>query len=325
MRPEAKTYPEAFLANFAFPMRARFYPLGFPLSLETNSADVMQAAQEGWGKFAAQFDEPEVRMSLGVWDRDELSLPVEPRVVAQEHLITSVWNDSAFVVCDLRNGFAFGWLTRNLAADHPFLRYRFLHAFAMNMLVHKFLAPVHGALVARNGQGVLLCGDSLAGKSTLAYACARAGWTHLADDGTYLIRGREDRYAIAYPHYIHLRADAPALFPELKDHAIAVRPNGKIGMELSTSALGFQTANACAIAHVVFLSRGASGGAHLAPYPKAAALEWFGQYLNYGEACVLSEQRETLRNLLDAGLWEMRYAGLERGVRRLQELAGGGS
>jgi hypothetical protein len=324
MHPEAKTFRDTFLANFEFPMRARFYPLGFPLDLETNSEDVIRAAEEGWGRFAPRFAETPVRLCLGVSDQDETSPVLKPRVVSQQHLITSVWDAATFVVCDLRSGFAFGWLTKRAAADHPSLRYQFLQAFAMNMLVHKFLAPVHGAFVARNGRGVLLCGDSCAGKSTLAYACARAGWTHLTDDGTYLIRARPDLYAVANPHYIHLREDAPTLFPELGGHAVAVRPNGKAGMEVSTSALGLATAEACSIEHVVFLNRRADARVHLIAHSKSAAMEWCEQYLCYGEARVLAEQRQTLIRLLDAGLWEMRYSNLNDAVACLESLTNEG-
>ena len=64
------------------------------------------------------------------------------------------------------------------------------------MAHQKAMAPVHAALVVKDGVGIMLCGDSMAGKSTLAYACARAGWSYVTDDGTFLVRGELDRYAI---------------------------------------------------------------------------------------------------------------------------------
>ena len=54
-------------------------------------------------------------------------------------------------------------------------------------------------------------------RALLAYACARAGWTYVSDDGAFLVRGRDDRYAIGDPHSIRFRPDAPELFPELAD------------------------------------------------------------------------------------------------------------
>jgi hypothetical protein len=321
MRPEAKTAPRSFLVDFEYPIRARFYPLGFPLDLETNSEEVILAAKQGWGRFTQRFEEIPVRLCLGVSEHEaEIQHAPEPQTVSQEHLITSLWDQFTFVVCDLRSGFAFGRLPKKVAADHPFLRYRFLQGSAMKMLVHRFLAPVHGAFVARNGVGILLCGDSFAGKSTLAYACARAGWTYLTDDGTFLVRSRMDRYAVANPYYAHLREDAPALFPELKGHALAVRPNGKIGIEVSTTALAITTAEASSIEHVVFLNRSAGARAHLVSHSKEAALEWCEQHICYGEAAVRAEQRQTLQRLLGAGLCEMRYSGLDDAVACLENL-----
>ena len=43
------------LSAFELPLRRTFYPLGYPLVLETNSQDVMQAAEEGWGEFQCMF------------------------------------------------------------------------------------------------------------------------------------------------------------------------------------------------------------------------------------------------------------------------------
>ena len=65
MRSEAKTSPRSFFADFEYPIRARFYPLGFPLDLETNSEEVILAAKQGWGRFTQRFEEAPVRL---VWE-----------------------------------------------------------------------------------------------------------------------------------------------------------------------------------------------------------------------------------------------------------------
>jgi hypothetical protein len=325
MHPQIDLPTDPVLANFELPRRSQFYPLGFPLVLETNSEEVIQAAAEEFGRFAPRFEETPVRLSLGVSEGEETPLASEPRIVSREHLITSFWDQSNFVVSDLRSGFAFGWATRGVARDHVFLRYRFLRAHALNMLEHRFLASLHGAFVARNGRGVVLCGDSFAGKTTLAYACARAGWTYLTDDGTSLIRARPDRYAVADPYHIHFREDAPALFPELRGRAITARPNAKIGIEVLTSDLPIVTAGGCSVDHVVFLNRGESGRAHLAPHSKQDAMAWCERYISYGEARARMEQRQTLRRLLDAGVWELRYRDLAGAVDCLERLVYGGN
>jgi hypothetical protein len=89
-----------------------------------------------------------------------------------------------------------------------------------------------------------------------------------------------------------------------------VRPNGKIGIEVFTSDLPIATAAGCSIDYVVFLNRGESVRAHLAPHSKDDAMALCEQHISYGEALVRAEQRETLRRLLGAGLWQMRYRDL---------------
>jgi hypothetical protein len=37
---------------------------------------------------------------------------------------------------------------------------------------------LHAAFVSREGEAFCLCGDSGSGKSSLSYACARAGWVY---------------------------------------------------------------------------------------------------------------------------------------------------
>lgn len=48
------------------------------------------------------------------------------------------------------------------------------------------ILSVHGAMLARGGNGVLIVGPSEAGKSTLSCAMWRAGWTLLSDDVTVI-------------------------------------------------------------------------------------------------------------------------------------------
>jgi hypothetical protein len=71
---------------------------------------------------------------------------------------------------------------------------------------------------------------------------------------------------------------------------------------------------------VVFLNRGESGHAHLAPDSKDDATAWFEQRISYGEARVRTEQRQTLRRLLGAGVWKMRYSDLPGAVDCLERL-----
>jgi hypothetical protein len=307
------------------PLRARFYPLGFPLDLETNSTGVMQAAHEGWGLFKQVFDERPMRFSLGVAPGENGEIPPKSKFFSREHLMTLTANADNFVAMDFKEGYAFGWVTPAVAADRPVLRYRFLSASVLSMAAHLWLAPLHCALISRKGCGVALFGECAAGKSTLAYACARAGWTFLSDDSTHLLRNSSDRFAIGDPHSMHFREDARRLFPELADRLVVARPNGKIGIEVLTRELPIETAVTCSIDHIVFLDRNESSATRLRHYSKDEAMTWCEQYVNFGTADVRAAQLHCYRRLLGAGIWELHYNDFDSAIARLEQLVDSGA
>ncbi len=312
------------LCQIDFPLRRRYFPFGFPLDLETNSPDVIAAANEGWGQFSASFEETPVRVALGVADSDSMPLELQSCFRSREHLIAMVCDSENFLVCDVNLGFAFGWITRAVAADHPFLRYRFLLPSLMP-LEQRALAGIHGALIDRHGCGVLLCGDSMAGKSTLAYACARAGWTYIGDDMAYLVRSHPGRYVVGDPYSIRFREGGLAFFPELTGRLPAVRPNGKIAIEVLTGELPIKIAAGCPVDHVVFLRRQEHERAHIRHYPKDRAFEAWARAACIGTEQVRSAQRRSYECLLGAGVWELTYSHFEDAVARLERLVDSGS
>jgi len=318
LAPQIK--PDAFLTGFDLHLRRTFYPLGFPLQLETNSRDVIAAAEEGWSGFSQAFDQAPLRISLGVTNSDAPLLTIRSVFAMREHLASIYADGENFAVCDFRQNLAFGWLSRGLAADHPLLRYRFLTSISHMLAGQLDLAPVHGALIAKNGVGVMLCGDSMAGKSTLAYACCRAGWSYITDDGACLVRSRSDRYAIGDFTNIRLREDAMRFFPELADRAPVVRANGKIALEIRTCELPIASLAGHSIDHVVYLDRQNSDCASLRTYPRELALEGWDAHASFGLQTVRDEQKQCYRRLLHAGVFTMRYSRLADAIGRLEQL-----
>jgi hypothetical protein len=162
----------------------------------------------------------------------------------------------------------------------------------------------------------------------LAYACARAGWTYVSDDGAFLVRDRDDRYAIGEPSSIRFRTDAPDLFAELADHLPAVRPNGKIAIEVRTRDLGISTAPGCVVDHVVFLDREQSDQAVPASIHHCAADRFRENWVrcaSLGRDDVRTAQRRCHERLLRAGLWRMQYSDLDNAVARLERLVDHGA
>jgi len=312
------------LSAFELPLCERFYPFGFPLDLETNSAHVMEAAHEGWGEFIQQFDAPPVRLQLAVAPSSNTALPQQPVVRSREHLMFFVADHENFMVCDFQKHFGFGGATELAAADHGLIRYRFLTAGGLTLIEQQSAASLHCGLVIRNGSGVALLGDSFAGKSTLSYACARAGWTFVSDDGVLLVRDRSDRYAAGDPYAFRLREDASRLLPELRDRMPIARPNGKLGIEIFTRDLAIQTAPGCSIDHLVFLNRNEPGPARLRHYPKDEAFGWCERYVTFGMKEDREAQIRCYERLMTAGVWELRYTDLDDAVARLEQLVDSG-
>jgi hypothetical protein len=320
-----KVSSDPVLSFFELPLHQTFYPLGFPLKLETNSAEVIAAASEGWGAFEQTFEQAPVRLCLGVHEGGGDALPLESVVRSREHVMSVIADPENFVICDFERGFGFGWVTERTAADHPLLRYRFLTSGGATLVEQRAFAALHGALVVRNGTGVMLCGESFAGKSTLAYACARAGWTYVSDDGTFLVRDGNDRYAVGDPHSIRLRPDAPELFPELADHLLTIRPNGKVAIEVRTRDLALATAPGCQVEHVVYLNREQPVRARLRPSSKDRMREEWSQHNVFGTKEHRAARQRCHERLLSARLWEMQYCDLADAVARLERLVDSGA
>jgi hypothetical protein len=317
--------PNPAPSDYDLPLRQTFYPLGFPLRLETNSEDVVESAREGWGPFSQAFDEPAVRLCLNVSDSDTTLSQPRSEFRWHEHLMQVFADPETFLTCDFNRGLAFGSVTRAVAADHALLRYRMLTCGAMMLIAQRALAPLHAALIVRNGCGVMLCGESFAGKSTLSYAASRAGWTFVTDDGTSLVRARSDRYAVGNPHSIRFREDAQRFFPELLGQCPRIRPNGKFGLEIFTRELPMQVAPGCSVEYIVYLDRQASGPARLRRYEKTRALADWERYAVFGADHVRAAQRRCYQRLLAAGLFEMQYADMHDAVERLEQLVDSGA
>ncbi len=323
MSVETATPPEIddiFLHDAPLAKGRTFFPLGFPLELATNSDAVLAAAQQSWGRFEAAYPEHPVSLCITVMEHEDDRMPEAPKFRSHGHIMSIVSDPRNQVICDLERGCAFGWLSEQVVEDAGFFRFRFLESSVMTMLVGRYLAPIHSALITKNGVGIALCGESFAGKSTLAYACARSGWTFVSDDGTFLIRNRTDRFGVGNPFSIRFREDAKFLFPELESHRVGLRPNGQLGMEVSTAKLPVRVAGGTAINHVVFLRRARNCRASVNRFHSADALAWFERMAVYGPPEAQGAQGQAYKRLLEAEVWELHYSDLAEAVQMLDLL-----
>src|SRR5258708_2302443 len=226
-------------------LQATFYPLGVPVRIAANDPAVLDTAREEWEHWSRILNVAPVSLRFDVTSDETDELP-PPVVFSPAHDLPQWTSDAknhawaAVRSGNVRSGVVRATITPRVAHDSAWLLYHFLDPMALLTITALHLAPIHASCVARNGRGILLCGDSQAGKTSLAYACARRGqgWTYVSDDASYLIRNRAaERVVVGNPHWMRLRPDAPRFFPELAGHPETVRGNGKTILRVATSGL----------------------------------------------------------------------------------------
>jgi hypothetical protein len=207
------------------------------------------------------------------------------------------------------------------ALRYPLYAQYFLLGAAVCCVATRCATPVHAGCVALDGKGVLLCGDSGAGKSSLSYACARAGWSYVSDDASFLLNGGTERIVTGNCHRVRFRPTAATLFPEIAGLEITPRAAGKPSIELPTASMAhIRTVQTTRVDFIVFLKRRSGDPPRLVPYRKDVARQFMRQSL-YGSAESLAGQYSAIEWLLVARVFELRYSELDWAVDRLRTLA----
>jgi hypothetical protein len=315
------------LADVEMPYRATYYPLGFPVDMISNSQRVLDAAAESWGQFRQRFTVPPLTVRLGVTQNpdDLYSLPQAPICRLDHHLVSHIADSYNFATCDLNEGSAFGWVTERTVEAPLYLRYHFLEASALCMIAASRASPLHAACVSMDGFGLLLCGDSGAGKSSLAFAAGRSGFTYTCDDASYLLLNRKPPTVVGNCHQFRLRESGTILFPELQGRTVTPRAAGKPSLEIPTSEFGdILTCELTSISAIVFLNRQNVTQENILPFSKSEAARWFRQTQVF-KTTSLPLQLSAIERLTNLPIFEMRYTNLDWAVECLRQLATGGS
>jgi hypothetical protein len=296
--------------------------MGYALRIATNSERVHAAAARLWSDYPRLSDQPAVRLNIAVTENAAAPPPPAPLFRGRDHLFSVVADRSHFASADLRAGVGFACFTEQICGDD--LRYQFLEPLAYVLIAARHLAFTHAACVALHGRGVLLCGDSGAGKTCLAFACARKGWTFVSGDATAVVRGRSDHRVLGRPFEIRFRETARRLFPELEHYPRALRPNGKNDIELDPRGLKLRVAIKGTARHVVFLERSRSPrAARIEVFPRDEALRRLEPAICFGDEESRRDQRESLKALLTLPILRLRYSDLDSAERAMRTVVTG--
>ena len=305
---------------------AEFYPYGFPTRIRSNSPVILRAAEASWGTYRKRFDATPLDVRLLVSESESPGRVEPPVFRSQGHLLSIAGDSENFACLDLRAGFSFGWVTANTAAGTEYLRQCFLDVMIYPLIEIRHLVTVHAACVIFREKGLLLAGDSGAGKSSLAYACARRGWTYVSDDASAFVRASDKPRIIGHPQKFRFREPVGELFPEFRGLKSSIRAYGKPTVEIRTASLeGFRTADQSAVDGIIFLNRRdyTDGPPVLLPVP----VEEVWKRLSFSVWSVqMPEFRERLaavEGLLGIPAYEMRYGDLDAATDLLERHASG--
>jgi hypothetical protein len=245
------------------------YPLlGIPLELHSNDAHVLAAAAEAFS--------PWLRWGNELPDSSELlRVEVQVRPATERPKGQFTWHhqgnwhiasDGPHVMSARPDiGEAIAIITPALAEDRPNLRYNVLECLGLLLASFRDRTPVHAGAVVRNGRAILLVGPSGTGKSSLCYACVRAGFQLLAEDVVYV--GLRNSLSLwGCPWRLHLLGDAPRFFPELAGLPVTTQANGKQKLSLHLETIAPNSAQPYATqASVCIVERSSTGKSTLEP------------------------------------------------------------
>jgi hypothetical protein len=308
------------LARASFPLSMTFYPLGFPVEVSTNRAEVLDAAHECWGSYSQLFNTPPARIEIGVTDTESLECPPTPVCRMRERLAINIADGENFAMSDCALRYALVWVTTAALRHGDYFRYFFVDSVGVTLVSADFSTGIHAGCVALDGAGILLCGGTGAGKSTLSWGCARNGWTYITDDGSYLVHGSSSRLVVGNSSQVRFRPSAANLFPELRGCAVMQRAGiGTPSMEWATRGdPGTKTSATANIRHIVFLNRN-TRRRELAAFPTAVARLYMLQQIQSSPGPA-ERHIAAVDSLLEVGSHELFYDELDWAVERLAQL-----
>jgi len=293
--------------------RCVVHPLGYPVEIESNSEAVRECALESWGTWERFFPGPALVVEVETQRGEHAALPVFASGPGRFSFRAGAENGCHFVSSARRVRMRVSHAT---IENRTWFRYHLLEASVLTALDSLHFTPLHAACVARDDRGILLCGDSGAGKSSLAYACARAGWTLVSDDSVHAVNS-DPTWVVGNPTQVYLRPGVSELFPEVGERPRETAPNGKACIKIDPAGDGLRIAAAARVVACVFLQRTRADEVW-SEFSSAAALRYFEGYVPFGEK---PERHRVYRAILALGIHEARYSSFEHALQNLESLA----
>ena len=297
----------------------RYYNLmGEALLFQTNDPSLLQVADEAFSCFPELPSQSPnhlvVRLfvkdgDISAVDRHKTERPV-PIYHTQEYLFQFGLDSANTAIVDLKNGFAFGYVTPDIASDHAYLRVTFIEAMALSMLgTSRGYAYLHAACLIKDGVSLLLQAKGGTGKSTLAFACVRRGYQILSEDIVYIRFRPQGDQLWGLPWKLHLLPESKKFFPELSAYEPHLQLNGKWKLEIDLQEAFPAAPVACAPpGPMLLLERCSHAPSSLEPICRQEMLENTEFIWTWGVGWT-DEMEHNCQGLLDAGTYRLQMNG----------------
>jgi hypothetical protein len=331
MRPSVNPVCDPFGERSAQLHRRNLYLLGALIRFESNSVRLLQLVDQAFAglprhRLSAATPQLRIRLQLVAGrGRKPAAEPPPLRTHSGPQFLCGVMDESNLAVISPAQGSALVVISRDMLR-HPYhVRYELIE-FAVYVLAARAqgLMPLHAAAVGYRGRGLLLMGDSGAGKSTMALHCVLQGLEIVSEDGVFVTPAL---LATGSASFLHLRSSGLRLLQSrqglrrIRRSPIIRRRSGEKKFEVDLRTSGYRLAAAALkIQAVVFLSkRSASDQRLLLP---VAASE-LAQRLAVHQPYAASQQgwHKFVRNLAGVRAFELRRGSHPRAaVERLRDL-----
>ena len=253
--------------------------LGMPVTVETNDLRIERIARQAFGpRISEDLGAYEITLRLLVHDVPEEPewSPMQPVLRAQGDNFYIAASRASVVSGDTRRGFAFGFISDRQAGHDEHLRSTMVQSPVLWMATNQTLSAIHCAVVTFGGRTVMLRGRPNAGKTTLAYAALRQGFSLLCEDVAFAFAVEDGIELRGLPWLLYLKPDATHFFPELSDLEPLERYNGETKI-LAHIGERFpdQVTQTAPLGPTIFVERSAQGSNTLTRIDRSEALERF--------------------------------------------------
>ena len=203
---------------------------GAHCALRSNSLDVI-ASVATWRCPAVPAGDRSFEMRIFVDPAPGKTLP-SPFFRGIQHLVFAAFGERDLFTIDLRNRRVIGVITRETAHRYEFWKKELLPIVIGILGTSLGVVPIHSACLEMDGRGLLLVGPSGVGKSTLAAALTRCGFSLVSDDWTYISEEDGALSARGFSRSLKLLPDTMQYFPELCGHSLTRFLNGELAYEV---------------------------------------------------------------------------------------------